>query len=76
MLCNVHPEMEAWIIVVETPYFAVVGKDGSYTIPDVPGGDYKVKVWNKRKKLKAVGNPFAVSVPDEGSVILDITLKR
>ena len=76
MLCNVHPEMEAWIIILETPYFGVVAKDGSYTIPDVPAGDYKVKVWNKKKKLKAVGNPFAISVPEEGSVNLDIILKR
>ncbi len=76
MLCNVHPEMEAWVIILETQYFGVVKKDGSYTIPDVPGGDYTVKVWNKRKKMKAVDNPFAVSVPDEGSVNLDITMKR
>ena len=38
LLCNVHPEMGAYILVLETPYFAVTDKDGNYTIKDVPPG--------------------------------------
>ena len=76
MLCNVHPEMEAWVIVVETPYFAVTDKDGIYSIKNVPPGDYFIKVWNKSKKLKAENNPYSVNVPDEGLVNLDIKLIR
>ena len=76
MLCNVHPEMEAWIYVVETPYFAIVGKDGIYSIKNVPAGDYFVKVWNKNRKFKAENNPYPVNVTDEGTVNLDIKLIR
>ena len=36
LLCNVHAETSAYVIVVETPYFAVTAKDGSYTIQNVP----------------------------------------
>ncbi len=76
MLCNVHPEMEAWVFVVETPYFAVTDKDGIYSIKNVTPGDYFVKVWNKNRKFKADNNPYSVNVPDEGPVNLDIKLIR
>lgn len=51
LLCKVHPEMEAFVVAVPTPYFAVTKADGSYKIADVPDGAYTVKVWHP--KLKA-----------------------
>jgi hypothetical protein len=50
MLCNVHPEMEAWIVTVETPYYGVTDKEGNFTIENVPPGTYTLKTWHKRKK--------------------------
>ena len=50
MLCNVHPEMEAWVLTVETPYYAVTDEEGNFTIEDVPPGTYTLKTWHKRKK--------------------------
>src|SRR5450830_1565612 len=35
LLCKVHPEMEAFVVAVPTPYFAVTAADGSYRIADV-----------------------------------------
>ncbi|MFV2070047.1 MAG: plastocyanin/azurin family copper-binding protein, partial [Pirellulales bacterium] len=43
LLCNVHPEMEGHIVVLQNPFFALVGKEGSYKIDDVPAGKYTVK---------------------------------
>ena len=51
LLCKVHPEMEAFVVAVPTPYYAVTKADGSYHIADVPDGAYTVKVWHP--KLKA-----------------------
>ncbi len=48
VLCNIHMEMEAHILVLNDPYFVAVGADGSYRIPDVPAGTYAVKVWQTR----------------------------
>ena len=48
VLCNVHPEMSAYIVVVETPYFAVTDRAGSYRIEDVPPGRYVLKTWHPR----------------------------
>ncbi|MFQ6616881.1 MAG: beta-sandwich domain-containing protein [Fidelibacterota bacterium] len=64
ILCNVHPEMEAYVVVVETPYFAVTDTDGSFVIHDVPGGTYTLKVWSERYE----GEPREVEVPPSGSV--------
>ena len=46
MLCAIHPEMEGYVVAVPTPYFAVTGADGSFTIEGVPEGTHTVKVWH------------------------------
>ncbi|NJM91589.1 MAG: hypothetical protein HC861_02015 [Rhodospirillaceae bacterium] len=38
--CDAHGWMLGWVYVVENPYYAVTGADGSFTIADVPPGDY------------------------------------
>jgi len=50
LLCSVHPEMEAFVVAVPTPYFAVTDKTGAYSIEDLPDGTYTVKVWHPRLK--------------------------
>jgi plastocyanin len=50
LLCNVHAEMSAYVIVVETPYFATTNKDGTFNIPDVPAGKYVLRAWHERSK--------------------------
>lgn len=50
LLCIVHPEMEAFIAVLPTSYFAVTAPDGSYDIHDVPDGTYTLKVWHPKLK--------------------------
>lgn len=43
-----HPWMEAWVAVLDHPYFATTDKDGSFTIGEIPGGSYQVKAWHPR----------------------------
>lgn len=50
LLCNVHPDMAAYIIVTPTPYFAEADDAGSYKIKDVPDGSYTVSVWHEGAK--------------------------
>jgi hypothetical protein len=40
--------MHAWIGVVDNPYFAVTGTDGSFVLKNVPPGDYTIEVWQER----------------------------
>lgn len=59
MLCKVHPEMEGFVVVLPTPYYAITKADGSFIIPNVPDGSYTVKVWHP--KLKATQKTIAVA---------------
>ncbi len=47
LLCNVHPEMEAYIVVLSTPYFALSDSTGKYEIENVPPGTYWLKTWRE-----------------------------
>lgn len=73
LLCNVHAEMSAYILVTETPYFAVTDASGNYTISNVPAGRYTLSVWNER--LKSV-TTNGVEVPESGTVLVNFELKR
>jgi plastocyanin len=50
LLCNVHPEMSGYVVVVPTPYFAVTDKDGNFEIKNVPAGKYTLKTWSEDGK--------------------------
>jgi plastocyanin len=47
-LCNVHPEMLAYVVVLDNPYFAVSGDDGKFEIANVPPGTYTLKTWSEK----------------------------
>jgi hypothetical protein len=71
LLCNVHPEMSGYVVVVPTPYFAVTDKEGDFEIKDVPDGSYTLKTWSE------VGKPATQSVSvSGGSASVDITVTR
>jgi plastocyanin len=46
--CNVHGWMRAYIGVLDHPYFAVSGDDGSFIIANLPPGTYTVTAWHER----------------------------
>ena len=43
--CNIHPQMAAYVMVVDTPYFAVSDATGRFTIAAVPAGTYPYHAW-------------------------------
>jgi plastocyanin len=48
IFCNIHPTMSAVILVVDTPYFTVSGRDGGFEIPNVTPGEYQLKIFHER----------------------------
>jgi len=70
VLCNVHPEMSAYIVVSPTPYFAETDKSGEYKIENVPDGSYKVTAWHEGAKNQS--KPVSVS----GDTKADFTLSK
>src|SRR5438067_6964270 len=45
IFCNIHPEMSAVVIAVQTPYYATSDARGDITIRDVPAGRYNLHIW-------------------------------
>jgi plastocyanin len=45
--CNVHPWMKGYIGVLGSPYFQVTGKDGSFSLTNVPPGTYTLEAWHE-----------------------------
>ncbi len=45
IFCNIHPQMSAVVVAVNTPYFSVSGARGDIKIPSVPHGRYRLDVW-------------------------------
>jgi plastocyanin len=71
LLCNVHPEMSGYIIVVPTPYFALTDKEGAFDIKNVPAGQYTLKTWSEEAKPITQ----AVTVGASGANV-NLTVKR
>jgi len=45
IFCNIHAEMSAVVIALDTPYYGVSNRRGEIVIPKVPVGEYIVKTW-------------------------------
>lgn len=50
--CDVHPWMRGFVVVSSHPFFAVSGKDGTFTIDKVPAGKYDIEAWHPHYGLK------------------------
>ncbi len=46
--CDVHGWMTAYIGVVDNPFHAVSGSDGSFDLSTLPPGDYVIEAWHER----------------------------
>lgn len=54
VFCNIHSNMSAVIIVLNTPYFARTEKDGTFKVNGLPPGEYRLKVWHERAAQKTL----------------------
>jgi len=50
--CNIHDWMEAYILVVDSPYFAKTGQDGKALLRQLPPGEYRLRVWHPRQNAE------------------------
>jgi len=46
LVCNVHPWMHAYAVVLDHPYFAVTGEDGTFEISGLAKGTYTLEAWH------------------------------
>lgn len=60
--CNIHPQMSAFILVRDNPYFTETRPDGSFRIENVPPGSYTVRAWHEKAQAT-----LEVTVPEAGA---------
>ncbi len=65
IFCNIHPNMAAYVIAVDSPYFGISDDAGAFTIPAVPPGTYTYHAWRP-------GGPTLTGVWMAGRTVLEI----
>lgn len=45
IFCNIHPGMAAYVVVVDSPYYAVTDHAGEFSLAGVPFGQYTYWAW-------------------------------
>ncbi|MCB2211863.1 hypothetical protein KQI52_07105 [bacterium] len=72
IFCDIHPHMNAIIFVVPNEYYTVLGDDGSFSLDNVPAGEYELHVWHE-----SLGEQTKrVNVPDSGVSTVDFVFAR
>jgi plastocyanin len=70
--CDVHPWMGAYCAVMDNPYFAVSGKDGAFTIPELVAGTYEVDAWHEKLGVQKM----TVQVGKDEKKTIDFTFTK
>jgi plastocyanin len=70
VFCSIHSSMNCVVLVLENPFFAATNDKGTYAIPNVPPGTYKLKAWHERLPAQVK----EIVVPENGDVKVDFTL--
>src|ERR1700761_1916755 len=47
IFCNIHPEMGAVVLSLNTPYYGVSGENGVVALRNVPPGSYRLNIWSE-----------------------------
>lgn len=79
LLCKLHPEMAAYIMIVDTPYFTVAHIDektqtAEYIIKNIPPGEYILKAWNK--KCVSLAQKVTIKEKETAEVNIEIARKK
>lgn len=64
--CNIHDSMQAWVLIVQTPWFARAGTDGIARLKDVPAGGYQLRAWHPSLPPGAPAAQQAFTLPGTG----------
>ena len=70
--CNIHDKMVAWVVIVDTPWFARSGADGVATLRALPPGEYRVTATAPSSPLKNQALTLRIdAAPTRQSLVLE-----
>jgi len=70
LLCNIHPEMLGYLLVIPSTYFGKLAPDGKYAIANVPSGTYRATVWAPR--LRPATQSVTVTPPGSATANFEL----
>lgn len=76
IFCNIHAEMSAIVVALNTPYYGISNQKGEVVIPRVPPGQYTLKTWAETalpENLNALTREVTISDNSSSLGVLEIT---
>ena len=70
--CDVHPWMNAWVAVMDHPFFDATADDGAFSISGLAAGTYEIEAWHERLGTQTA----SVTVADGETGTVDLTFSR
>lgn len=67
--CNVHQQMVAYVMVVETPYHTLTDENGLFVLANLPDGRGTLTVWHERAAVKRI--PIEIPAAEPLRIRLD-----
>jgi plastocyanin len=69
--CNIHDNMTAWVVVVETPHYGRSAAPGRVVMANVPAGNYGLRVWHPAQApgAAAIEQPLVVGAGDTAATV-------
>jgi plastocyanin len=58
--CNIHDSMVAWVLVIDTPFFARTDASGEAVLPNLPPGAYTLRAWSYTMRHEMAGEPLQI----------------
>jgi plastocyanin len=74
VICDIHPWMSSWWMVLDHPYFAVTDDKGYYEIKNVPAGTQKVVVWQEAVGFVTASSGEDVTLKANDSTVKEFTI--
>jgi hypothetical protein len=68
--CNIHDTMVAFVVVVDSPYFAKILASGAADL-NLPAGRYRMRVWHPKLRSPVAPREFAVG---DGPLAVPVTV--
>jgi len=74
--CNIHDWMKAYILIVDTPFFAISDKNGFAELKDMPDGRWKLEFWHPRQKEPLPAREIFLKASEKAVEKVSVNLRR
>jgi hypothetical protein len=75
VVCDIHPWMTAYWLVLDNPYFAVTDDKGNFEIKNAPAGTQKVAVWQEATGFVTLSSGQEVTLAANGDTTQEFQIK-